>query len=733
MSANLARDILRSRTSMSPQLHALHSGSLPGLARPKSVIRRALRSAYKPHRRMPTSEWAAKNRKLTSDDSASVGRWKNEKTPWLVAVMDDMADGSDVWKQIFVSGAQNGKTSAGLNIIGAWMDLAPAPTMIVLPNGTIAKEFGEQRLAPLIRTTKGLKSKLVKDLQRYKIFLGGAIYMASAESGNDLRSKPIKNLYMDEIDGMPHEIKGEGSPISLAINRTNTFKNVRKIFLTSTPTEESTSAIWREYLLGTMEHWFMPCPHCQEDITFEIEGLKWDRENIIRIPDTVHYECTECGEAIWEHQKVAMTRAGKWKSTRVDPENVQEGVVSRRINSLYNPPEWISWSDIAYEYEQSWRSPTKWRDFLNTKLALPVREASESVDWEIVYSRGHIGDEPYKMMPSAGTVVPRKVLFLTGGIDVGSNHIEAGIWGWGRNRQRWMIDHYRLDGNPNHHEIWDQLTEHIRQTYANADGVNMPVVKFLIDTSYLPERVKPWIRKQNRAIVMGVDPMADTRNPLRVDTQADPSSINPSKRTRKGALDVAFVDVSYFKSELMGALSVPEPEAHNDAPPDWVHMPLNSEGVFTKEMAQQLVSEQKTIHRDKNGAIKKITWDRVDGRRAEVLDCHNYARGAARLYGWDRLSDERIARFQAELDAAAAEVKETIAAEMRGAPIKPKQEKKGILIKPVVGVQREIKVEPKPGIKAQPSPPPGVTVSIGGISQSSQSTGTVLSRPGLRR
>ena len=725
-----ARDLVRQSKNMSPELQALHSGPLPGLSRARSVIRRSVRTGYRPHERMPTSQWAAKYRILTTDDSAAPGRWQNDKTPWLVDVMDDMSDGSPVWKQIFVSGAQNGKTSAGLNIIGAWMSLSPAPTMIVLPNGTIAKEFGEQRLAPLIRTTKALRKKLVKDLQRYKVFLGASLYMASAESGNDLRSKPIKNLYMDEIDGMPHEIKGEGSPISLAINRTNTFKNKRKIFLTSTPTEEGTSAIWREYLLGTMEHWFMPCPHCREDITFEIEGLKWDRENLNRIEETVHFQCSECSEPIYEHQKVAMTRAGRWKSTRVDPENVQEGVVSRRINSLYNPPDWISWSDIAYEYEQSYRSPAKWRDFLNTKLALPVQEATESVDWERVFSRGHIGEEPYVMLPSAGTVVPRKVLFLAGGIDVGKNHIEVGVWGFGRNRHRWLIDHYRLDGNPQHHEIWDQLTEHVKQAYFNADDVALPVVKFLIDTSYLPEKVKPWIRTQNRAVVMGVDPMADTHNPVRVNNQADPSSINPNKKTRKGALDIAFIDVSYFKSELMGALSVPEPEAHNDAPPDWVHMPLNHEGVFNKEIAQQLVSEQKTIHRDKNGGIKKITWDRIDGRRAEVLDCHNYARGAARLYGWDRLSDERIARFQAELDAAAAEIREINEAEKRGATVKtPIHKKRAVLVPPPVVVQADKKTVNK----AQPSPGASVTVSVGGITQGAKSTGMVLSRPGSRR
>lgn len=667
-SSSLGTSLIRSITAMSPELTRLHGGSLPNIARPRDVIRRIVRSAYRPRKIEPTSQWAAKHRKLTSEDSSSPGEWRNEKTPWLVDVMDDMSDGSPVWKQTLVSGAQNGKTSAGLNVIAAWMAQSPAPTMIVLPNGTIAKEFGEQRLGPLIRTTKQLRKTLIKDLQRYKVFLGGAIFMASAESGNDLRSKPIKNLYMDEIDGMPHEIKGEGSPISLAINRTNTFKAKRKIFLTSTPTEETTSAIWKEYLAGTMELFFVPCPHCHQEIVFEIEGLKWDRENLSRIEETVHYECTECAKPIYEHQKTAMTRNGQWKPTRKDLENVQEGVVSRRINSLYNPPDWISWVDIAYEFEASYRSPSKWRDFLNTKLALPVREATEKVDWESVYHRGTIGEMPYTMLPNGCTIVPKGVLFLTGGIDVGSNHIEVGVWGWGRNRHRWLIDHYRIDGNTQLQSTWDDLSLHVRHMYTNYQGVEMQVRPYLIDTSYIPEKVKPWIRTQNQLIVMGVDPMADKPNPVRIDTQADPTPHGGQKKSTVGGLKMIFLDVSYFKAELMGALSIPEPEAHTHAPMDWVHMPLHG-GSFTKEIAQQLVSEQKVIHRDKNGSIRKITWDRIDGRRAEVLDDHNYARGGARLRGWDRGVDAYFDRLEAELNEAATAIREAAAAEARGAPV----------------------------------------------------------------
>jgi|GEM_PF-5112176 len=305
---------------------------------------------------------------------------------------------------------------------------------------------------------------------------------------------------------------------------------------------------------------------------------------------------------------------------------------------------------------------------VNTKLALPVREATEKVDWESVYHRGTIGEMPYTMLPNGCTIVPKGVLFLTGGIDVGSNHIEVGVWGWGRNRHRWLIDHYRIDGNTQLQSTWDDLSLHVRHMYTNYQGVEMQVRPYLIDTSYIPEKVKPWIRTQNQLIVMGVDPMADKPNPVRIDTQADPTPHGGQKKSTVGGLKMIFLDVSYFKAELMGALSIPEPEAHTQAPMDWVHMPLHG-GSFTKEIAQQLVSEQKVIHRDKNGSIRKITWDRIDGRRAEVLDDHNYARGGARLRGWDRGVDAYFDRLEAELNDAATAIREAAAAEARGAPV----------------------------------------------------------------
>ena len=43
---------------------------------------------------LTVSEWAAQNRRLSSEASAETGAWRNERTPYLVEVMDAFTDPS---------------------------------------------------------------------------------------------------------------------------------------------------------------------------------------------------------------------------------------------------------------------------------------------------------------------------------------------------------------------------------------------------------------------------------------------------------------------------------------------------------------------------------------------------------------------------------------------------------------------------------------------------------------
>lgn len=661
MSRNPDRHLLEA----SPELQALFDGPIPGIATADDVEASAFVRGYRPHERLLVSDWADEHRVLEGVGASEPGDWKTTRVPYMREFMDNMSSKSPVWMQSLVAGAQVSKTESSNNCIGYWASSAPGPIMFVLPKVGTAQIVSEQRIGPMFRNTPAIAEKLTNDLQLRKTFVGGMLLFASAQSVSDLKSTPIQYLALDEVDEYPLDLDGQGSPVDLAIARTRTFRNKRKILLTSTTTSEATSQIWKHYLAGDMRLYHMTCPHCREKIVFEFAfegrdrgGLKWTWGK----PKTVYYECPECAGRIEERHKTDMLAEGEWIPTRKDLSEVEDGVRSYRLPALYSPVGWLGWDEIAKKWEECYQSPTGVAEFRNTVLALPSIEVSEKVDWETFYTRGDVGEEPYDM----GTV-PKGCLFLSAGADPGQDHVEIGVWGWGRDRKRFLIDHFRIDGNVQSPALWQQVSDAVHRTYANAAGVRFGITRFFIDTSAWPEIVKPWVRTQNQQVVMGVDGLDHLDQPLKVEVQAEPLSAASGKRTktRVNALRIAYVGVSLLKAELVGSLGIPRPEVPTEAPYGWVHAPKQG---LTVEHAKQITSERKVVERDKNGRVTGHKWVRIEGRRAEVLDCHNYARAGASLYGWDRFQDRDFERLEAAIEEAEAELREAERARKRGAP-----------------------------------------------------------------
>src|SRR5262249_56656396 len=97
--------------------------------------------------------------------------------------------------------------------------------------------------------------------------------------------------------------------------------------------------------------------------------------------------------------------------------------------------------------------------------------------------------------PLLGTV-PRGVLFLTCGVDVQRDRLEASVWGWGRGLRSWLVDHRVLEGDPAGEACWQALSELCTRTWPVEDGVGMPLAKLAIDTGFAPAPVHRWGRTQ---------------------------------------------------------------------------------------------------------------------------------------------------------------------------------------------------------------------------------------------
>ena len=68
---------------------------------------------FKPPERLTVSQWAEKNRRLSPESSAEAGPWRNERTPYLVDIMDAFTD-PKVNKLTVVAASQVGKSEVEL-------------------------------------------------------------------------------------------------------------------------------------------------------------------------------------------------------------------------------------------------------------------------------------------------------------------------------------------------------------------------------------------------------------------------------------------------------------------------------------------------------------------------------------------------------------------------------------------------------------------------------------------
>jgi phage terminase large subunit GpA-like protein len=86
----------------------------------------------------------------------------------------------------------------------------PSPILVIQPTLEMAQTWSKDRFAPMLRDTTVLK-ELVKDPRArdsnntilHKTFAGGHITMAGANSASSLASRPIRIVFMDEVDRFP--------------------------------------------------------------------------------------------------------------------------------------------------------------------------------------------------------------------------------------------------------------------------------------------------------------------------------------------------------------------------------------------------------------------------------------------------------------------------------------------------------------------------------------------------
>ena len=394
-------------------------------------VKQAL-GTLRPRERLPVSKWAEKYR-ILPDTNAIPGPWRNRVTPYLVEIMDTFSD-DDVERIVFVKPTQVGGTSAMENMLGAIIDQEPGSSMIVYPSDQLAERTVEAKLEPMIRQCKPLAEKWKEsESQRLQLkFQGMTVYLNGANSPAALASTPIKNLFLDEVDKYPGASKKEADPVSLAIERTKTYKTNRKIYITSTPTLKS-GHIWKAKEDADIEkHYFVPCPHCGEFIELVWAQVKFPgKEEVPENADRATaacYVCQACGAVITDRDKANMLPEGRWQIVRQKSQHPKS--VAFWINTLYSP--FTTFQEIVAEFLKSKDDPDLLHNFINSWLAEPWEDTKLKTNAEMVMERQT--EIPEWTMPEWTKLV-------TGGVDVQENCLYWTIRAWGNHMTSQNVAH----------------------------------------------------------------------------------------------------------------------------------------------------------------------------------------------------------------------------------------------------------------------------------------------------
>lgn len=588
---------------------------LRALNQPLAGLLRFTYSMFRPPRPQTVSEWADENRILVSDSSSEPGPWRTDRAPYQREIMDSFTQ-PGIYEIVIMASAQVGKSEIELNMMGRAMDNDPGPMLYVQPTDKVAEDYSKRRIAPMIAACPTLRDKVYKAKGRdaantitMKTFPGGSLAIIGANSPSDLASKPVRYIFLDEIDRFPPSAGTEGDPIELAERRTETYRHNRKIVKTSTPTIKGVSKIEKAYMKGTQEEWHTECPHCHQfsfirfdDIKFDKEKFKDENGEINYIVRNARWQCPICKREAPEYQVKRFPAKWVVKNERA----LENGVRSFRLNAFMSP--WSDWNEIALAFLQAKDDPEKLKVFHNTMLG-------ES--WEM-RDRSGAPEKLYARREHYNAEVPSGVLVLTMGMDTQDNRLEYEVVGWDRHEQSWGIARGVIPGRADSPGVWEEVDALLDREWKMQNGMAMRILATFIDSGghFTQDIYRECARRSNRRIW-----------PVKGEGGEGKLYVRQMKSGTgyKGAYGF-MIGVDAGKEAILYATGIEQPG------PKYMHFPIDYRCGYDLEYFRGLLSEKQVIHR--RGGQNVIVWEKTYERN-EPLDMRDYALAAYRYFNWN--------------------------------------------------------------------------------------------------
>lgn len=598
---------------------------------------------------LTVSEWADAERMLADVSSPEPGRWRTSRTPYIREPMDSLSTMSRTWRTVLQFGTQLGKTEAGKNWIGYVIRHAPGPLMVVMPTLDMARTAAQQRIGPMIEETPTLRP-LVRDLsgrdqqQRSAMrlrFPGGMLFIVTANSASALSSRPLRYIFLDEVDRYPLDVDQEGDPVRLAERRIANYPGHRML-LTSSPGIRGISRIERDMLKSEWRRYFVPCPFCgwMDWIQWRIGGYRGDEGRHHHIwyenhdPKTACMRCAKCDAKVLEMHKGTMLAAGQWRPTAKIDEEWREAPVREietagyHLPSLYSPLGWKTWESCVTEFLEVQHDSIALKTWVNTVLAETFEETGDSVEVGALHSR----------LETYAAEVPHGVGALVAAIDTQGDRLEVVVIGYGAREESWLVMFTQLWGDPAKRDVWFELDRLLAGKFKHASGRMLPIDRAVIDSGGLhTEEVYRFCKARlgGHWSFYGREGQAEgfyrgkgfAVLPVRGGKEQGKPLVQRPSLNNRYHVPLFTLCVDTGKEIIMSRMQIARPKDGAPAP-GYMHLP---HGIADAEYLAQLASE-KAIRKYVKGRGVVREWVQLRPRN-EALDLNVYALAALHTCG----------------------------------------------------------------------------------------------------
>jgi len=593
-----------------------------------SIVSDAWKKGLKPDPKINVVEWSNTYRYLSSEGSAEHGKYDMSRLPFLEPIAEWMSPDSPVQEVYVCKGVQIGVTELGNNILFTYAHLYPRPMAGMLPTQPLLKKHVTDKVwsgvkaSPLLREVfTPIKQGSTNSSSNFAMkFNGGTLNWLWSESPSSYASSSYGLVLASDIDRYPDDVGGEGDPIDLLKNRLSTFGTSRKFLCESSPVKKKNSKIFIQVMNGDQNRYHMHCPHCNEMIHFSSleEGFtyEYDKETYELLGD-VTFVCPKNGCIIEEHEKYEMMkRENGAKYIPLNPKFRNKLRKTLFIPTWYSP--FLTWNELIEKYllalkdKDKYGKITKLKVWWNTVEGYIFDDESEK-EVETTLDQLLQRREEYQKVPS-------NVVLLSAGVDTQGNRFEVSVYGWVNDKERYLIAHYIVTGDPKDSSTQKRLDKLLfTKFFETEEGGEMKIFCTAIDTGgNKTQEVYDYILKRYKKYrVFAVKGGKSVDDPLVKDF-----SVVKTKRNKP--LKLYTLGVNSAKDDLIG-------DIEEKFGTRYIHFPHNIQHFYDGVTMEHDMSDEAFLQQfleetqDEEGR-----WQNEFKRRNEALDCAIYAKAAVK-------------------------------------------------------------------------------------------------------